>query len=122
MDKALNELNEAQRILNEVIAQISMSREPHSLSTEIWRAFSKIEYSVLLFKLHLKDENPGQLAKSPKLSESLRDELVRAADLVSRTLSDTRQESYAEALLHARQARDILREIQLVLRKARAAS
>ena len=122
MDKALNELNEAQRILNEVIAQVSMSREPHSLSTEIWRAFSKIEYSVLLLKLRLKNENPGQLVKPPKLSEGLRDELVRAADLVSRALLDIRQESYGEALLHARQARDILREIQLVLRKTRAAS
>ena len=122
MEKALNELNEAQQILNEVITQVSISREPHSLSTEIWQAFSKIEYSVLLLKLHLKDENPGQLVKPPKLSEGLRDELVRAADLVSRALLDIRQESYGNALLHARQARDILREIQLVLRKTRAPS
>lgn len=117
----MTELKEAQRTLNEVIAKTGMGKDHQALSKDIWRAFAKIEYAVLLLKLHLRVENPGQLLKGPEITEDLGDELVKSAHLVSRAVLDIEQERVQEALLYARQGRDILREILLVIRKGQRA-
>lgn len=121
VEKAMTELKETQRTLNEVIAKTGMGKDYQAISNDIWRAFAKIEYAVLLLKLHLRVENPGQLLKGPVITEDLDEELVKSADLVTRAVLDIEQERVQEALLYARQGRDILKEILLVIRKAQRA-
>ncbi len=117
----MTKLKEAQRTLNEVIAETGMGKGHQALSNDIWRAFAKIEYAVLLLKLHLRVENPGQLLKGPEITDDLGDELVKSAELVSRAILDIDRQRLQGALLYARQGRDILREILLVIRKAQLA-
>ena|GEM_PF-3400645 len=121
VEKAMTKLKEAQRTLNEVIAETGMGKGHQALSNDIWRAFAKIEYAVLLLKLHLRVENPGQLLKGPEITDDLGDELVKSAELVSRAILDIDRQRLQGALLYARQGRDILREILLVIRKAQRA-
>ncbi len=118
--KAEETIADAAKILDQIIQQISTGKNVSDFSHAIWEIFSKIEYSILMLKLYLGNENPGRLTKKVKINENDREMFVDVSNEITDTLSNLRDENYFKALESARRARNILHATLLAIRKNRA--
>jgi len=103
-----------------VIRQISEGRGVTDCSHAIWDIYSKVEYSIIMLKLHLGVESPGRVTGKVEAPEDDVDRLVQASDELSTALQSCGRKEYYKALESARRARDILRLTLLEIRRAKA--
>lgn len=118
--KAGETLGEAVKILDRTIQQVSTGKSMADYSHAIWETYSKVEYSILMLKLHLGIENPGRLTGKIKVGERELDMLVQASDELTAALKRAEDKDYQGALESARRGRNILRATLLTIRKVRA--
>lgn len=118
--KASKTLAEAVKTLDRTIQQVSAGKSAADYSHAVWETYSKVEYSILMLKLHLGIENPGRLTGKIKIEERELDMLVKASDELTAALKSAEDEDYPKALESARRARNILRATLLTIRKIRS--
>jgi|TARA_B100002003_G_scaffold25857_1_gene21408 hypothetical protein len=118
--KAEEAIAEAVKILDQIIQQVSAGKNVSDYSHAIWESFSKIEYSIIMLKLHLGKEYPGRLFKKVKIKENDHEMLIDVSNEITYALNNLRKEKYLKALESGRRARNILHATLLDMRKIRA--
>ncbi len=118
--KVKETISEAVKILDQIEQQVSSNKSVSDYSYTIWEIFSKMEYSIMLLKLHLGTENPGRLIKQVKIHKNDREMLVEVSNEMINALNNLQAEKYLKALESARIARNILHATLLVIRKVQA--
>jgi len=116
--KVKKALQDAEALINDTIGLRAKDGDKDSNFSRIWRAYSKIEYSVALLKLHLNMEEPGALRKDSNNGE-LSDLLVGAYDHVSDAVDMLGKKRFEETLRSTRKARDMMRNVLIQLRSER---
>ena len=118
--KAEETIVDAAKILDQIIQQVSKDKNVSDFSHAIWEIFSKIEYSILMLKLYLGNENPGRITKKVKINKNDHEMFVEVSNEITDALNNLREENYFKALESARRARNILHTTLLAIRKNRA--
>tara|TARA_B100001971_G_C18012062_1_gene442906 strand:- start:78 stop:485 length:408 start_codon:yes stop_codon:yes gene_type:complete len=117
--KAEESIAEAVKTLDQILQHVSTDKNVSNYSHAIWEIFNKIEYSILMLKLHLGTENPGRLIEQVKTKENDRERLIEVSNEITDALNNLQVEKYLKALESARRARNILHATLLVIRKIR---
>lgn len=81
------------------------------MANEVWEVHSRVEYSVVLLKLHLREERPGVFRRVPAVKAEQRDLVVQSRHFVEKALTDLQANRLGEALEAARCSRDRLRAL-----------
>jgi len=117
--KAEETITDAAKILDQIIQQMSTEKNISDFSHATWEIFSKIEYSILMLKLYLGNENPGRLTKKVRIKENDQKMLVEISNEIADALMSLKDEKYFNALESARRARNILHTLLIAIRKNR---
>mgnify|MGYP001403211549 FL=1 len=117
--KAEETIIDAAKILDQIIQQISTEKNISDFSHTTWEIFSKIEYSILMLKLYLGNENPGRLIKKDMINKNGQEMLVDVSNEIADALMSFRDEKYFNALESARRARNSLHALLIAIRNNR---
>ena len=117
--KAEETIIDAAKILDQIIQQISTEKNISDFSHTTWEIFSKIEYSILMLKLYLGNENPGRLTKKVRIKENDQKMLVEISNEIADALMSLKDEKYFNALESARRARNSLHALLIAIRNNR---
>ena len=117
--KARIKLAEAIKTLDLIISQISVNTNISDYSYEVWEIYSNVEYSILMLKLHLGQENFGKFVLKNKIKENDLVALVKVFNYLKDALNDLDNENYIKAIESARRAKRVLHTTLLTIRKIR---
>ncbi len=117
--KAEETIIDAAKILDQIIQQISTEKNISDFPHTTWEIFSKIEYSILMLKLYLGNENPGRLIKKDMINKNGQEMLVDVSNEITDALMSFRDEKYFNALESARRARNSLHALLIAIRNNR---
>jgi len=116
VEKARSVVKEAVKKLDDVISEVLKGQSYKNLTKGIWEIYSKVEYAIVLLKLHLRQERPGKLLNKKKDVE-IKFSLAKASDNLTHALDKISSGEYSVALESARSARDVLRDVLTSIRK-----
>lgn len=115
LSKAQDALLEASKIIEGLLIRFSKGHTHNDLSEAVWRAYSQVEYAVLLLKLELKVESPISSFKKLAVPEdlSMKDTMVAASDHIASAIDYIQKGEFLKGLEAARKGRDLLK-LQLI--------
>ncbi len=117
IEKAETTLIDAKKILDNIVSHVTLGKNIQNYSINIWEIYCKVEYSILLLKLHLDEENPGRFIEVTKLEKNYIKILTEVSDDLSRSIKNMKLKNYFKAIEHARNVKQILHNVLLDLRK-----
>lgn len=116
LNKALLSIKEASNKLEDILKRLAKGMNIKDHYNDIWTAYVKVEYSVILTKLSVGD---GSSVRHTGLIRDGRPEdyLVSAYDLLTSVSKKIRLKDYQKALSELREARDKLKQVLIELQK-----
>jgi hypothetical protein len=115
--KAIKSLIEASNILDNILERISEDGFTADFIYSLWEAYSKLEYSVLMLKLHLGEDVSKKIGGEIKSTGDDSENLSRASDKINQALNRAEEEDYQGTLEFTRKSRNLMRNIMVQIRK-----
>lgn len=115
--KAIKSLNESSNILDKIIENISEEIVPENFTFSLWEVYSKLEYSVLMLKLHLGENVSRKIGGHIDSVINDLENLTAASDQINIALGNAEEGDYQGTLEHTRKSRNLIREMMVKIRK-----
>jgi len=115
--KAIKSLIEVSNILDNILERISEDGFTADFIYSLWEAYSKLEYSVLMLKLHLGEDVSRNIGGEIKSTGDDSENLSRASDQINQALNRAEDEDYQGTLEFTRKSRNLMRNIMVEIRK-----